>query len=142
MALWRAVEVTVEGSHAFAAARRALADGASLPDVIDAWAAQTSSTADDHLAEQTLAAMRQAIDALESTGLRLVQVALRIEAHGPVVLRWAQDAVTWVERTLPVVQAGIDRARADLPGLVASTRDVASRLTGLSGRLRAWDGEP
>lgn len=144
--LWRAVTLTVENSRALAAARGAYQRGAGIPEIVRAWAAETSNGTDDALPRQVEAALRTGAEYLEQGAVWAVAAATRVEALAPQVTDRLDEVARWCERTGPMVVDTVRRTSETTRRLAPQLQRMASGVSITAGRLaerlRELKGEP
>ena len=140
--LWRALRLTLEGSRAFAAAKGAIDRGASLPEVVRAWSAETETQSDDSLDEELEAALTVAVGWLEGAALWCVKAAIRVEAWAPSVANTIDRTSDRIESgAIPIIDAvrrGSEWTRQNTPETVERARDLAVRAGKIAERLRQF----
>lgn len=124
--LFEAARLTLEGSRALAAARKAHDAGLPLGEVLKAWASETHTDVDDEFLAELEAEIRIACDYAERLAVLGVRASVRVEAWIPVVVEFLRDAA--------------DRSAMAEEPTANALRGIASALTRGAERLRAVVG--
>lgn len=136
--LWRAAKVTLEGSRAFAAAKRAYVEGKPIPEIVSAWAAETENTADDLAPEKISEALTTASGYLESLAVTGVRIGFRLEAYVPRVTGFLDRTADWLDTHGPEAISRVRSTADTVREWTPKTRESITQAVSACGRLATF----